>query len=65
MEDESCIWVSPVDRARLEGLVAGRNTLCRVRQRARWRTTGLFAGYFFVRVDGAWWPITRQIGVWA
>ena len=26
METQACIWVSPVDRAKLEGWVAGRNT---------------------------------------
>jgi transposase len=33
MESESCIWLSPEDRVRLEGWVAGRNT----RQKLVWR----------------------------
>ena len=35
MESESCIWVSPEDRARLEGWVAGRNTPQKLVWRAR------------------------------
>jgi transposase len=35
MENESCIWLSPEDRARLEGCVAGRNTPQKLVWRAR------------------------------
>jgi transposase len=35
MESESCIWLSPEDRARLEGWVAGRNTPQKLVWRAR------------------------------
>ena len=35
MENESCIWLSPEDRARLEGWVAGRNTPQKLVWRAR------------------------------
>jgi hypothetical protein len=35
MESESCIWLSPKDRARLEGWVAGRNTPHKLVWRAR------------------------------
>ena len=35
MENELCIWLSPEDRARLEGWVAGRNTPQKLVWRAR------------------------------
>ena len=35
MESESCIWLSPEDRAKLEGWVAGRNTPQKLVWRAR------------------------------
>jgi transposase len=35
MESESCIWLSPEDRARLEGWLAGRNTPQKLVWRAR------------------------------
>ena len=35
MESESCIWLSPEDRARLEGWVAGRKTPQKLVWRAR------------------------------
>src|SRR6476646_1990189 len=35
MENESCIWLSPEERARLEGWVAGRNTPQKLVWRAR------------------------------
>ena len=35
MKNESCIWLSPEDRARLEGWVAGRNTPQKLVWRAR------------------------------
>jgi len=55
------------DRLAVAGVtLAGFETFwpkARVRIGARYKTQGLFSGYFFTRIDGAWLPIRRAIGV--